>query len=45
LALVVRRTDDATTVHRAVIRSGVEEATRRIRELLEPKTSHTEEEE
>ena len=45
LALVVRRTDDATTVHRAVIRSGVEEAASRIRESLEPKTSHTEEEE
>ncbi len=45
LALVVRRTDDETMVHRVVIRSGVEEAARRIRESLEPSASQTEEDE
>ena len=41
LALIVRRTDDGSVVHRAVVRSGVEEAAGRIREEIE--ANHDEE--
>ncbi|MEJ7784593.1 MAG: hypothetical protein WKF96_07305 [Solirubrobacteraceae bacterium] len=43
LALIVRRTDDETVVHRAVIRSGVEDAARRIRSSLESKACQKQE--
>ncbi len=43
LALIVRRADDWTVVQRAVMRSGVEDAARRIRESLESKTPRIEE--
>ncbi len=43
LAVVVRRTDDGTTVHRAVVRSTVEEAATRIREKLEREAAQKEE--
>ena len=43
LAVVLRRTDNGITVHRAVVRSTVEEAATRIREKLESEAPQKEE--
>ncbi len=45
LALVVRRIDDGSTFHRAVIRSTVEDAAARIRETLEREAAQRKEHE
>lgn len=45
LALVVRRTDDGSTFHRAVVRSSVEDAAARIRQALEREAAHRQEHE
>ena len=43
LALVLRRADDGSAVHRVVVRSSVESAAKRIREKLGSKSSTREE--
>ena len=43
LALVLRRTDDGSAVHRAVVRTSIEDAARRIRTSIERQANQREE--